>query len=739
MDLYSKYYFSRLPSCLKVVSSGLACIWVLPMHAREERCPRRCKEVPAHRPADGLGRDSQLPPEDSRRLRLAKPDKHLHLPRQKSVRPDKLDIKGTHLSPRCVKQEAGDDQAGLRQDVKAGSRQTSHQFLLLPFGVQSSVAKKTAGSRAVCGRLTPPRPWTPPQEALHASTHLLPALISPGASTDRSHVRKNRRMGFETSRRSTARVRTPYVDIVGRNPHLGLFGQMTFPSRTRMLAPQKSSIHSDSDPAEAQYQGLLQKFPHHVGTLREYALWLHNQGRSKEAEKHYFAALVQEPFNSKTLNATAMLLWEQNKAAKSQAMLKRAIQADPKNAPALLNYAIINFCLNRPEAAVRYFSHVLDIIPNQPTALLGCALAMEKLGNTSLESIESIYLRVLNKEPSNFDALYAYGRFLKVRRQDLAEAEFYYSEALKLRPQDANLLCSYGVLHMEKLQSDSCANAATFMKAAECFRESLERDHGNFEAVYNYACLISRRERCLPPISFETLEMPKENPHQDLQKLPVLTLSTRPDDRKDRLLLAEHLYRTASAMQPKNEDLLCSYALFLLDVPLYGEESISKAERLLSKVLRDNPQNSLAALHYVRLLCTHKPDEGYEKAAEIDRIAMRCNKSAEDDLKDDNNDVLDLHAPGVLVSGGSQRFGSPFGRRAPLTPGAGPTAVGVRRKLRYGGTELQEQYSELGHLRLLKRTIKRQSKEAGHDEKILQLGCEFLEDDDSLTGHIESQ
>ena len=67
-----------------------------------------------------------------------------------------------------------------------------------------------------------------------------------------------------------------------------------------------------------------------------------------------------------------------------------------------------------------------------------------------MKEIEFLYKRVLSEEPSNFDALVAYGRFLKSKRYKGKQAEKLYSEALRIQPQDINLLCSYGVLLMEQ-------------------------------------------------------------------------------------------------------------------------------------------------------------------------------------------------------------------------------------------------------------------------------------------------
>ena len=416
-----------------------------------------------------------------------------------------------------------------------------------------------------------------------------------------------------------------YVDIVNRHAHLDLQGGLMFPARGAVrCSPRRASF------VDEQSGRILRDPKSDAKTLRDYASWLHEQGRLKEAHQFLQASLQKEPTNTDTLVAIAMLFWDQRKQSKAEDMLKRALGINPKSLKVLLNYAIVNMHLKRFDAAIQYFSRVLDLDNEEDSALLGCAMALEDHpnGQQDLESIEAIYLKVLSKNPYNFDALCAYGRFLKVRRHDLEKARPYYVEALQIRPQDPNLLCSYAVLLMEGLNDVENAteqHLETFNSAGRAFKEVLMLEPENFAATYNFACLLSRWER----ITQSNGDFEEANDlrgagvkevsavwEANLQELDLSSLLVS----EGRRSLAEHLYRKALYMQPKNDDAKCSFAMFLLNTQIHGEKSILEAEHLFKKVLQANPQHPFASLYYVQLLCAHRPD-GYEKATRVHSLA----------------------------------------------------------------------------------------------------------------------
>jgi len=505
---------------------------------------------------------------------------------------------------------------------------------------------------------SPVRPWTP--SAVDADT-LMPSVNdrdrvpaqqsfrvdSPAPSARKERGAASTKSGAATERApatkrgggeepvvkktpSTSRQTTPYIDIFRRLTHLDLQGGLRFPTRGGLRQPAR--LPASLDPAESYYVAILKKNPHDSKILSDYACWLHEEGRFREASKIFRAALTEDPCNPNTFNAFAMLLWEQNRHSKAQDFLKRALLCDPHFVPALFNAGICSLCVGKAQTAMNFFSRVLDLKPGFPAALLGCAIAMEDHGNSPLHEIESLYQRVLIEDPSNFDCLVAYGRFLKNKRYKGKQAEKFYAQALKIQPHDVNLLCSYGVLLMEQCKEP---DTTVFEKAAQFFKTALELDTANFEATYNFAVLLMRWERAFGEDLFlRSLLTRRSSPQspahgwdnqimqEQCDKLkPGCPLSSIVIESKNRKMMAEYLYRQALAMKPRDEDVICSYAIFLLQVPVFGDASILEAERIFHRILHgkfSSSIQSIAMVYYCHLLRTHR-ENGEEQATAIEQ------------------------------------------------------------------------------------------------------------------------
>ena len=540
-----------------------------------------------------------------------------------------------------------------RTSTARTSSARSHHYRIAPFHLQhhrrrseKTPPQKNGGEVAAphARSKSPVRPWTPsiaggsppprsespsPGPAREGQDPVGAAAANSGAATERAPANKRgtAQEAVLKKKPSTSRQATPWVDIVGRRSHLDLQGGLRFPSRGGPVRG-KGRPAGKPGPAESYYVSMLEKLPRDAKLLNDYACLLHEEGRFREASKNFRAALTEDPCNPNIFNAFALLLWEQNRHSKAQDMLKRALLCDPHFVPALLNTAICSLHLGKNQTAIQFFCRVLELKPELPAALLGCAIAMEDLGNSTLKEIEFLYKRVLSEEPSNFDALVAYGRFLKSKRYKGKQAEKLYSEALRIQPQDINLLCSYGVLLMEQCKEP---DAKVFEKAAQFFKTALELDHANFEATYNFAVLLMRWERAFGEHPLIQRSSPQSPPAHDYahrlmqeqsEKLKVKSpLSSITGSSEGRKSMAEHLYRQALALKPGDEDVLCSYAIFLSQVPVFGEASISEAERIFSRILHgkfSSSSQSLAGVYYCHLLRTHR-EHGEEKATAIER------------------------------------------------------------------------------------------------------------------------
>jgi Tfp pilus assembly protein PilF len=568
-----------------------------------------------------------------------------------------LNLKALELRP------ANPEKAPARLVASCDSLVHSHQGRLDPFPTRPGRLDERrrgegGGEAAVSGAKkiskSPVRPWTP--SAVDADT-LMPSVNdrdrvpaqqsdSPAPSARKERGAAPTKSGAATERApatkrgggeepvvkktpSTSRQTTPYIDIFRRLTHLDLQGGLRFPTRGGLRQPAR--LPASLDPAESYYVALLKKTPNDSKILSEYACWLHVEGRFREASKNFRAALTKDPCNPNTFNAFAMLLWEQNRHSKAQDFLKRALLCDPHFVPALFNAGICSLFVGKAQTAMNLFSRVLDLKPGLPAALLGCAIAMEDHGNSPLHEIESLYKRVLNEDPSNFDCLVAYGRFLKNKRYKGKQAEKLYAKALKIQPHDVNLLSSYGVLLMEQCKEP---DTTVFEKAAQFFKTALELDTANFEATYNFAVLLMRWERAFGEDLFlRTLLTRRSSPQspahgwdnqimqEQCDKLkPGCPLSSIVIESKNRKMMAQYLYRQALAIKPRDEDVICSYAIFLLQVPVFGDSSILEAERIFHRILHgkfSSSIQSIAMVYYCHLLRTHR-ENGEEQATAIE-------------------------------------------------------------------------------------------------------------------------
>ena len=556
--------------------------------------------------------------------------------------------------------QRGSMQSGGMDDSPTSFRNptASERHMVVPFESARKIPQGEKARLPVSGRHSPPRPWTPSsptkdleREVKHGRPHRprARAVAHSGAVTERvpsygrdgiSSKSPAPYRGMTSARKSddasnrSSRQTTPYVDIVGRHRHFDFYRNSLLLTRDDPSQNRETS-KCPVDPAESYYQDKLKRHPNNTKLLREYACVLHGQRRFREADKQFRAALLQEPNNSTTLNAYAMLMWDQQKHSKSHDMLNMALKADPHCVLALLNAGRLSLHLGKLDSAIRFYSRALDIDHDHPAALLGCAVALEDHGDAALDEIEAIYLRVLRKNPFEFDALVSYGRFLKNRRNDVAKAESFYATALELQPQNVSLRCSYGVLLMQKL---SDAYEKTYVKAANFFKTALELDPSHFDTTYNFAVLLSRWERAFGEPSFSAgapaSPLLRDREHQqeqnNLQQKKLQSssaLSSIVGSSKDRKLMAVFLYHKALTLKPKDQDLLCSLAIFLLNVPVYGAVSLYEAEHIFRRVLSRNPSHTLAVTYYCQLLRTHR-EGGHEKALEVEARASGMHNPA---------------------------------------------------------------------------------------------------------------
>jgi tetratricopeptide (TPR) repeat protein len=102
----------------------------------------------------------------------------------------------------------------------------------------------------------------------------------------------------------------------------------------------------------------------------------------------------------------------------------------------------------RYEQAFNLLTDALAIMPDQKELLYSRALMAERLNQ--LEILEADLKKILSEDPDNAEALNALGYTLVEKTDRYAEAEKYLEQALRLKPDEAVIMDSYGWLKFKQ-------------------------------------------------------------------------------------------------------------------------------------------------------------------------------------------------------------------------------------------------------------------------------------------------
>lgn len=100
------------------------------------------------------------------------------------------------------------------------------------------------------------------------------------------------------------------------------------------------------------------------------------------------------------------------------------------------------------EQAFAFLTDALAIMPDQKELLYSRALMAERLNR--LEILEADLKKILSQDPDNAEALNALGYTLVEKTDRYAEAEKYLEQALRLKPDEAVIMDSYGWLKFKQ-------------------------------------------------------------------------------------------------------------------------------------------------------------------------------------------------------------------------------------------------------------------------------------------------
>jgi tetratricopeptide (TPR) repeat protein len=159
----------------------------------------------------------------------------------------------------------------------------------------------------------------------------------------------------------------------------------------------------------------------------------------------WFDKVTDGPFQFEAGVTSISLLAKSKQYARAEQRLKGLEDKFPKQKPRMvLVRAELYSQQKQYEAAFNYLTTELKNYPDQEELLYSRALMADRLDK--LEVMEADLQKILAKSPDNVEALNALGYSLADKTTRYAEAETYLLHALRIKPDEAVILDSYGWL-----------------------------------------------------------------------------------------------------------------------------------------------------------------------------------------------------------------------------------------------------------------------------------------------------
>ena len=159
----------------------------------------------------------------------------------------------------------------------------------------------------------------------------------------------------------------------------------------------------------------------------------------------WFDKVTDGPFQFEAAVTSISLLAKSKQYARAEQRLKAMKDKFPKQRPRIaLVQAELYSQQKQHEAAYNYLTAELKNFPEMEELLYSRALMAERVGK--LNVMEADLQKILAKSPNNVEALNALGYSLADKTTRYAEAETYLLHALRIKPEEAVILDSYGWL-----------------------------------------------------------------------------------------------------------------------------------------------------------------------------------------------------------------------------------------------------------------------------------------------------
>ncbi len=197
---------------------------------------------------------------------------------------------------------------------------------------------------------------------------------------------------------------------------------------------------------------------------------------------------------------------------KARSLIARRARMSPERAIMLLRRAVYEI-IEEPEGVSQFYDLWTELAPNDSEPYWTYARALYK-SKIDFDFAESLFKKALDVDPEDINCIHLYAIFLMDIRENYTEAEKFYCQALRVRPNDPIILGNYAqiLFLMERWEEgkDSLSQAIS--------KESLPKALLVELWFYAYAHQIDLGEE--PPLQklAELLEKGTRSPHWPLEK-----------------------------------------------------------------------------------------------------------------------------------------------------------------------------------------------------------------------------
>lgn len=234
-----------------------------------------------------------------------------------------------------------------------------------------------------------------------------------------------------------------------------------------------------------------------------------HQGAARPALEAYERCLrlvphVEPAKLEPVLFGKAVALQLLKKVSEAAELYRKILEHSPRCEEALANSITVNLELKDFPAAAGFAEQLLKIRPDSRAGHEGLAAAAFAAEDYALAAAHCAAL--VKVVPDAFEGWFNLGVALeKAGRPDAAKA---YAEALRLRPNDAELHINLGV---------ACQESGDKEKAKECYRRALELDPDSATALWNLALVLEQEHSFADAEKLYThlLEQTPDAPHAE--------------------------------------------------------------------------------------------------------------------------------------------------------------------------------------------------------------------------------